>query len=127
MANRVILVIDDDKKICKLVKEGLEEMGGYSIITSYNGKDGFHMAKRTKPDLILLDIVMPAMDGFEVLRLLKQNDETYPIPVVMLSGDGDDTTRITASKLYCEDYLSKPIGVRALKGRIDTILSRIGA
>jgi DNA-binding response OmpR family regulator len=126
MANRIILVIDDDKNICRIVKEGLEQTDGINIITSYNGKDGFHMAKRAKPDLILLDIGMPVMDGFKVLQLLKQNEETYSIPVVMLSGADDDISRITASKLYCEDYLSKPIGMMALKGRIDTILSRMG-
>jgi DNA-binding response OmpR family regulator len=126
MNERVILIIDDEKEVCKLVKEGLEMMGSFEIIAAHNGKDGLRMAKKSKPDLVLLDIDMPSMNGFKVLQLLKEDLDTYPIPVVMLTGQSDDKSRIASARLYSEDYITKPFGIAELKDRIDTILVRLG-
>jgi DNA-binding response OmpR family regulator len=127
MANRVILVIDDGKDVCRTIKEGLERLGGYKVISAYNGKDGFRAAKQDNPDLVLLDVDMPSVNGFEVLEQLKEDAKTYPIPVVMLTGQKDDTFKIAASRLYSEDYITKPVSLLTLKGRIDTILARLGS
>lgn len=126
MANRVILIIDDDKAICTVIKEALEQLGEFEIIAAYNGTDGLKMAKQVKPDLVLLDINMPVMDGFRVLELLKKDPEIFYIPVVMIAGQNDNAYRIGASRLYSEDYLAKPISVIDLKVKIDTILARFG-
>ena len=126
MAKRVILVIDDAKDVCNVIKDGLEQLGGFKVISAFNGQDGFREAKRSIPDLVLLDIDMPAMNGFEVLEQLKENSKTYPIPVVMLTGQDDDIFRTAASRLYSEDYIAKPVGLIELKSKIDSILARRG-
>ena len=127
MAHRVILVIDDGKDICKTIKDGLERLGEYKVISADNGKDGFRAAKQARPDLVLLDVDMPSMNGFEVLEQLKEDAKTYPIPVVMLTGKKDDDYKIAASRLYSEDYITKPVSLSMLKGRIDAILARLDA
>jgi len=126
MANKVILIIDDEKEVCRIVKDTLERLGAYDVLAAYDGNQGLHMAKQAKPDLVLLDIDMPSMDGFQVLESLKEDSETYHIPVVMLTGQKDDTFKIAASRLYSEDYITKPISIAELKARIDNILARFG-
>ena len=126
MDDRVILIIDDEKDVCSMVKEGLERLGLFKIIAAHNGKDGVYMAKQAKPDLVLLDIDMPSMNGFKVLQLLKEDSKTYHIPVVMLTGQGDDVSKISAARLYSEEYITKPISIAFLKTRIDAILEKFG-
>jgi DNA-binding response OmpR family regulator len=119
------LVIDDGKDVCGTIKEGLERMGGYKVISAQNGRDGFRAAKNSKPDLVLLDVDMPSMNGFEVLEQLKEDAKTYPIPVVMLTGQKDDIFKVAAARLYSEDYITKPVSLSVLKGRIDSILAKL--
>jgi DNA-binding response OmpR family regulator len=126
MAKKLILAVDDEKDVCSLLKNALERSGEFKVVTANSGKNGIHMARRAKPDLILLDIEMPEMNGFEVLELLKTDAKTYHIPVIMLTGKSDDAFKISASRLYSEEYLTKPVSVIALKNSIDTILARIG-
>lgn len=126
MDDRVILIIDDEKEVCRIVKEGLERLGTFQVLASHNGPDGLHMARKTQPDLVLLDIDMPSMDGFKVLESLKEDQRTYHIPVVMLTGQNDDVFKIAASRLYSEEYITKPISMTALKDKIDPILERFG-
>ena len=124
MADKVILIIDDEKEVCKIVKEGLERRGLFEVIAAHDGKDGIHKAKKAQPDLILLDIDMPSMNGFKVLELLKAGRKTYHIPVVMLTSQTDEDFKITASALYCEDYITKPVGPAELKAKVDAVLAR---
>ena len=113
---RKILVIDDEEEICALIKESLEQLGKFSVIEAFSGEGGLQKAQQAKPDLILLDIGMPSMDGFKVLELLKRNDTTYHIPVVMLTGKSADELKISASKLYSEAYITKPFSIADLRG-----------
>ena len=124
MSQKVILVVDDEKDVCNVIKDGLRHLGGYKIVVAHNGKDGVRQAKRANPNLVLLDVNMPGMDGFQVLELLKSDPQTMHIPVVMLSGQNDQDTKVFASRLYCETYLTKPISLDALENRINAILSR---
>lgn len=126
MDDKVILIIDDEKDVCRIVKDGLERLGMFEIIAAHNGKDGLRAAKKTKPVLVLLDINMPSMNGFEVLQLLKEDSKTYHIPVVMLTGQSDSVSKIASARLYSEDYITKPFSVTELKDRIDTILAKFG-
>jgi DNA-binding response OmpR family regulator len=125
MSEKVILVVDDEKEVCNVIKVGLRQLGRYKIVVAHNGKDGLRQAKRVNPDLVLLDVNMPGMDGFQVLELLKSEPQTMHIPVVMLSGRNDQGTKVFASRLYCETYLTKPISLDALENRINAILSRV--
>jgi DNA-binding response OmpR family regulator len=124
MSGKIILIVDDEKEVCNVIKDGLRQLGGYKVVVAHNGKDGIRQAKRSKPNLVLLDVNMPVMDGFQVLESLKADPQTVHIPVVMLSGQSDQDTRVFASRLYCETYLTKPISLDALEERINTILSR---
>jgi DNA-binding response OmpR family regulator len=126
MTKKKILVIDDGKDVCRAIKDGLEHLGEFKVISAYSGADGFRAAKKANPDLVLLDVDMPSMNGFEVLEQLKEDSKTYQIPVVMLTGQKDDVFKVTASRLYSEDYVTKPVSLLDLKGRIDAILARLG-
>ena len=87
-----------------------------------SGEDGLYLAQRFKPHLVILDIIMPVMDGFKVLEELKKNPKTMAIPVLMLSAKHDDESKIEASGLYCEGYVTKPVRIDDLLARMTKIL-----
>ncbi len=120
-----ILAIDDEEDFCFFVKRNLERLGS-EVITATGGEEGFKLARKHKPDLILLDIMMPGIDGFEVLKKLKEDTETIAIPIIMLTGKDDDDSKIKAAGLYDEDYIVKPVEVDALRSRIEEALTRRG-
>lgn len=119
-----ILIIDDEEYFGKLAKKNLELLGDYDVSAVTNGIEGVSLAKKIKPDLILLDIMMPGIDGFEVLKRLKGDPDTLIIPVVMLTAREDEESKLKASKLYDESYLTKPIESEELKNKIEDILKR---
>ncbi|MBL7170482.1 MAG: response regulator [Candidatus Omnitrophica bacterium] len=119
-----ILIIDDEENFCKLVKMNLELLGDLSVTIATNGKMGIKLAKKTKPDLILLDMLMPGMKGLEVLERLKKDENTMAIPVVMLSAIGDEPSKTRAMELYDEEYITKPIDGPQLKAKIEEVLRR---
>jgi DNA-binding response OmpR family regulator len=119
-----ILIIDDERGICSLIKENLELGGDYKVIIANNGKDGINAAIRNKPNLILLDIIMPGLSGFDVLKRLKEIDETTSIPVIMFTAVGTEEAKEKAMRLYNEDYLVKPVSVGVLKTKIEEVLKR---
>jgi len=121
-----ILVVDDEEDLCFFVKANLETSGAYTVMTALDGKEALAAARAEKPDLILLDIMMPGMDGFEVLAKLKEDVRTSSIPVVMLTARGDDTSKTRAAGLYSDDYIVKPIDLAQLKARIDGVLGDKG-
>ena len=124
MAKKKILIIDDEENFCLLVKRNLELMGDFEVGIAINGKKGINIAKKTKPDLILLDILMPDTDGFEILERLKKDEKTIAIPVVMLTAKGDKASKVKASQLYDEEYIIKPIEPPDLKAKIEEVLKR---
>jgi len=121
---RKILIIDDEEDFGFFVKQNLEMAGSYRVIVATNGKDGMAAAMRHKPDLILLDVIMPQMDGFAVLQELKDTKATTMIPVVMLTAVDTEEAKEKALGLYDEDYIVKPVAISELKAKIDTVLSR---
>ena len=120
-----ILIIDDEKGICDMVKKGLELMGNFEVSIETGGKGGIRAAKWLRPDLILLDIHMPGMDGLEVLKRLKTNNkDTVAIPIIMLTAVSDGSVKEECARLYDEAYLEKPVGITVLKTKIDEVLRR---
>ena len=103
---RRILVIDDEPKTRHLLRELLSH--DYDIITAANGSDALEQLKSQFVDLILLDLMMPVMDGWQVLKRLKGNKQTRTIPVIMLTADGDTKTVLTSQELKATDYFIKP-------------------
>lgn len=124
MAMKSILIIDDEIDLCKLIKMNLESASDFEVIIAINAEEGIKLAKKIKPDLILLDIVMPGMDGFEVLKRLKKDTNTIAIPVVMLTAKGDDISKIKGAQLYDEEYIVKPVEAPDLKAKIEEVLKR---
>lgn len=121
-----MLVIDDEKDFGYFLKQNFELAGGYSVTVATNGRDGIAAATRDRPDLILLDVIMPDMSGFEVLKELKENRPTAAIPVIMLTAVDTEEAKGKALGLYNEDYIVKPVAISDLKAKVDEILSRRG-
>jgi CheY-like chemotaxis protein len=121
-----ILIIDDEERICDVVKQGLEKMGDFKVSVANNGKEGIKMAKNLKPDLVLLDIRMPGMDGIEVLNILKKEESTMAIPVVMLTAVLDSATKIKCSVGYDDLYIEKPVDLIVLKEKIEEVFKMRG-
>jgi len=121
-----ILIIDDEEDLTFFVKANLELVGNYDVITATSGKEGVAIATSTDIDIILLDIMMPKMDGFEVLDKIKKVKGTLAIPVIMLTAKGDIDSKIKAAGLYDEDYIVKPVQIEILKVKIEEALKRRG-
>ena len=122
MSKNRILIIDDEKDLCFFLKANLGARSDYSVKVATSCEDGLYLAQRFKPHLIILDIIMPVMDGFKVLEELKKNPKTMAIPVLMLSAKHDDESKIEASGLYCEGYVTKPVRIDDLLARMTKIL-----
>jgi DNA-binding response OmpR family regulator len=120
MSKRV-LVIDDEHDIRALVCKFLSKRG-FSAMPAKNGWQGLRMASRFTPDVILLDIGMPWISGFTVLKKLKSSEKTMSIPVIMLTGRVDDESKMTAASLYNECYITKPFDLEELESKIKEIL-----
>jgi two-component system response regulator CpxR len=116
-----ILVIDDDVELCALLREFLQREG-FQVDIAHDGKAGLEKVSRETPDLIVLDVMLPGMDGFEILRRLRQQGR---IPVLMLTARGEDVDRIVGLELGADDYLAKPFNPRELTARIRAILRRM--
>jgi len=121
-----ILIIDDEEDLTFFVKANLELAGDYEVIIATSGKEGMAIASSQGVDLILLDIMMPKMDGFEVLEKIKESRGTLAIPVIMLTAKGDIDSKLKAAGLYDEDYIVKPVQIEILKVRIEEALKRRG-
>ena len=128
MNKKRILIIDDEEDFCRMVKKSLELITDFEIVIATNGKKGIKAAKEIKPDLILLDIVMPGINGLEVLKRLKGHKNTMEaaIPVVMLTSRDDEACKIKSAQLYDEEYITKPIEAPDLKAKIEEVFRRIG-
>ena len=118
-----ILIIDDEEDFCYFVKKNLEAISNFEIITATRGRKGIQLARKKKPDLILLDIMMPGIDGLEVLKRLKKSEKTQNIPVIMLTAKDEDESKIRALGSFCDDYIVKPVENVVLKGKIHKVLS----
>ncbi len=117
-----ILIIDDEKDFCHFMRMNLESTNKYKIFVSTNARSGIKTAIRKKPDLVLLDIMMPNISGFEVLQKLKENINTTSIPVIMLTALSDDESVAKAMGLYSHEYIVKPVEMDSLISKIDRVL-----
>ncbi|MGD0337776.1 MAG: response regulator transcription factor [Bacteroidota bacterium] len=117
-----ILLVDDEKDILDMLKYNLEKEG-YDVLTARNGKKALEESQK-HPDIIVLDVMMPEMDGWEVCRQLKQSQNTSTIPILFLTAKGSEIDEVVGLELGAEDYIVKPISVRKLLARISVILRR---
>jgi two-component system phosphate regulon response regulator OmpR len=115
-----ILIIDDDAKLNQLLEDFLKDFG-YAVITATHPTRGLKKLKQASPDLVILDIMLPQMDGFEVCRAIRQ---TSSVPIIMLTARGDVTDKVVGLELGADDYLAKPFEPRELVARIQSVLRR---
>ena len=119
---KVILVIDDEPRNVKLVRD-LMEANGYTVIEASDGKQGVDTAITEKPDLILMDIMMPVMDGYEAMQLIKTNSATKEIPIIALTSYAMKGDSEKAFESGCDDYMSKPIDIHELLNMVKKYLN----
>lgn len=118
-----ILVIDDDTAINELIKINLE-LNGYEVIQSFNGTDGFAMAKQEMPELIVLDVMMPEVDGFTVAQRIRQCAEIEDTPIIMLTALSQLNDKVNGFNIGVDDYLTKPFEIDELLVRVRALLKR---
>jgi len=119
-----ILIIDDEADLTRMLKLSLENTSKYEVFIENRSPNAVSAAKKTKPDLILLDILMPEMDGFEVLQRLKRDTMTVGIPVIMLTAVITDDAKAQAAGLFNESYIEKPVNAEDLDRQIGKVLAR---
>jgi two-component system phosphate regulon response regulator PhoB len=123
MSKDRILIIEDDRDIVGMLEFNLQEEG-YETFTALNGEEGVALTKKQKPDLIILDIMLPIIDGFQVCRLLKKDDKIAHIPIIILSAKSLETDKVLGLELGADDYVTKPFSPRELVARARAILRR---
>jgi two-component system alkaline phosphatase synthesis response regulator PhoP len=125
MAQR-ILVVDDDRKIVRFIQSYLEE-AGLTVLTAYDGETAMHTIRRERPDLIVLDIMLPGRDGWQITRWLRADPLLAAIPVLMLTARVEDSDKIHGLELGADDYLTKPFNPLEVVARVRAILRRVRA
>ncbi|HJX34253.1 MAG TPA: response regulator [Desulfatiglandales bacterium] len=123
MAKKKILVVDDEEDILELIRYNLAREG-YKILCASSGEEGLKAVKSEKPDLIVLDLMLPGIDGLDVTRHLKAEDSTRNIPIVMLTAKGEESDIVAGLELGAEDYITKPFSPRILVARVKAALRR---
>lgn len=120
---KTILVVDDEVHIQELIKFNLSK-NGFQVITADNGIDALTIAEDEKPDLILLDLMIPGIDGLEVCKKIRRNSSIESIPIIMITAKGEELDKILGLELGADDYITKPFSVRELVARVKAMLRR---
>ena len=118
-----VLIVEDEVNIRQLVKYNLEKES-YQVIEAEDGLQGLRLAKAEKPDLVLLDLMLPQMDGLEVCRSLKGNQATSALPIIMLTAKSEEIDKVIGLELGADDYMTKPFSPRELVARVKAVLRR---
>ena len=120
--SKTIMVVDDEKRLVSLVESYLTQEG-YRVVTANNGKEALTVSRREKPDLIVLDVMMPEMDGYEFMRKHRTDNNT---PIILLTARVDDDEKVIGLEVGADDYMTKPFRPRELVARVRAILRRAG-
>lgn len=123
MAKEHILVVDDETDILEMIQYNLQKEK-YEVTGVKTGEEAIHVAKKELPDLVILDLMLPEIDGFEVCRILKNDSDTAAIPIVMLTAKGEESDIVAGLELGAEDYITKPFSPRVLVARVRSVLRR---
>lgn len=123
MAGEKILVVDDEEHIVELIKFNLEN-NGFKVISASNGNDALKLAKSEVPQLVLLDLMLPGIDGYDVCREIRKDQSISTMPVIMITAKGEELDKILGLELGADDYMTKPFSVRELIARVKAVLRR---
>ena len=118
--SQLILVIDDEPKVARLARDYLEK-NGFRVVTAADGQSALTVARREKPDLIILDLMLPQIDGREVCRILRRESD---VPIIMLTALSEEIDQVTGLEIGADDYITKPFSVRTLVARVRALLRR---
>ncbi|AEE91131.1 DNA-binding response regulator in two-component regulatory system with PhoR (or CreC) [Tepidanaerobacter acetatoxydans Re1] len=124
ITKKAILVVDDEKNIRELVRFNLESRG-YKVKEAMDGKEALSIARTDEPLLIILDLMLPKIDGLEVCRILKGDPSTKKIPIIMLTALGDEIDKIVGLELGADDYITKPFSPREMVARVRAVIRRV--
>jgi DNA-binding response OmpR family regulator len=123
LKNRVILVVDDEERMARFIRLNLEH-DGFQVVEAYRGLEAIRKLRDSMPDVIILDVMMPDLDGFEVLKMIR---EISSVPVIMLTAKGEEDDRVQGLELGADDYVTKPFSPRELVSRVRAVLRRTEA
>jgi two-component system phosphate regulon response regulator PhoB len=123
MKKATILVIDDEKDLIELVRYNLEK-DGFDVIAATDGQSGLDVVKKHRPDLVVLDLMMPGIDGLQICKQLRADPRTGRIPVIMLTAKATEADRIVGLELGADDYITKPFSPREVVARVKAVLRR---
>jgi len=123
MGQKKILVVDDEADLVETVRFPLE-MEGFNVLVSYNGEDALNQARKEKPDLILLDLMLPKLDGYKVCRLLKFDEKYKHIPILMLTAKTQEKDKILGKETGADEYITKPFDIDELMKRVKAYLQK---
>ena len=123
MSPKKILIVDDEVDLVETVRFPLE-LEGYQVLVSHNGEDALNQARKEKPDLILLDLMLPKLDGYKVCRLLKFDEKYKHIPILMLTAKTQEKDKILVKETGADEYITKPFEMDYLMGKIKAHLSK---
>ena len=123
MADEKVLIVDDEENIVELLQFNLVN-AGYKVITANNGLDALKKVKENKPDLLLLDLMLPGMDGLDVCKEIKRDKETSKTSIIMLTAKSEELDKILGLELGADDYITKPFSIRELLARVKAVLRR---
>lgn len=123
---RTVLIIDDEPDLIRLIDYNLTK-SDYVVLTAKNGEAGLTLARRHAPDLIILDIMMPGLDGFDVCKKLRQDPMTAHVPILMLTAKAEEGDRVLGLEIGADDYMTKPFNLRELLARVKALLRRSDA
>jgi two-component system KDP operon response regulator KdpE len=118
--NKLILVVDDEERMSRFIRLNLEH-DGFQVLEANRGMQDINLIRERMPDLVLLDVMMPDLDGFEVLQLIR---ESYQLPVIMLTAKGEEDDKVRGLELGADDYVTKPFSPRELVSRVRAVLRR---
>lgn len=118
-----ILVVDDDRTIVDVMRSYLEQTG-YQVLVAYDGNQAMHVLRREKPNLLLLDLMLPGKDGWEITRLIRRDPFLAETPIIMLTARIEDTDKIVGLELGADDYVTKPFNGREVVARVRALLRR---
>ena len=118
-----ILVVDDDRQIVRLVQSYLQQ-AGFTVLTAYDGEEALHALRREKPDLVVLDLMLPKRDGLEITRIVRSDDTLAATPILMLTARVEDVDKLIGLELGADDYLTKPFNPPEVVARVKAILRR---
>lgn len=119
-----ILVVDDDREIVRLVRAYLEQ-AGFQVFTAYDGETAIHILRRERPHLLVLDLMLPDRDGWDITRTVRSDNSLSQTPIIMLTARVEDTDKIVGLELGADDYVTKPFNPREVVARIRSVLRRV--